>query len=1074
MAHPAEISSPSFTGEWEYDVFLSFRGKDTRHNFTGNLYHSLDQKGIHTFIDDEDLRKGEEIKPSLLKAIQESRTAIVVFSENYASSTYCLDELVAILEHLKAEGRLVWPIFYDVDPSVVRHQRGSYAEALAKHEERYQDDKGKVKKWRNALLEAANLSGWHFIQGSQTEYKFITNIISTVSKKLNHTPLHVADNPVGLGSPVLQVKSIMEIGSNERVKMIGICGTGGIGKTTIARAVYNLLADQFDGLCFLADIREMTIDKHGLVQLQETLLSEILGEKDIKIGCVNKGIPLIKRRLQRKKVLLVLDDVDNLKQLKAIAGGNDWFGFGSRIIITSRDKHLLSAHGVSEFYEVKELSKRDALELFSWNAFKSNKVDPGYANISSRVLLYAGGLPLALQVIGSNLYNRGIDEWKSALDKYERIPNKEVNEILKVSYDGLEEDEKNIFLDIACFFNKYKMSYVRGMLHAHGFHPEHGIRVLVDKSLVSIDVNDCLRMHDLIQDMGREIVRQESTSEPGKRSRLWFDEDIFHVLQNETGTDKVEVIILNSSRQKEVCWNGNAFQKMRNLRVLIVGDAYFSTGPKHLPNSLRVLDWVGYPSTYLPSGFNPTELSILSMISSCLKFDKPLKVFCSLSFMNFEDCKLLRQVPVLFGLPNLRALCLDNCTNLVKVHDSVGFLKKLILLSAQGCSKLRSFVSAINLPSLETLDLRWCTSLENFPEVLGQMENLKEVYLDHTAIKELPFSIHRLIGLERLFLRRCKNINLLPVSISLLPKLEVLIDYKGRGYRLYEPHKAEEALMSKVFVSPSLEVDKGYLLPFDKAYCITMIDYNVIQEYPLTGIVLPEKHVHFGSGSSVSFWFRERFPEVTVLLIAEPSLYIDIMHSSVCEFRYSVVINGMNQFSSSCDYIISERRKLCLTIFLGDLQRLIEEGAVKRVFSDSKDERNHVEVSCELKYHMPYDPKHVSEGQNRSIEGTIKQSTVHGDVYHTLLTYPSPYCKNNFLCYYQSKALQKHIREQKLAQHVKPIKSYRIVHGMLSWTDDGYTLTSSNFNYLSSGWAWKLSTKHDRTTERRENNSLIG
>ncbi|MED6130938.1 hypothetical protein PIB30_005226 [Stylosanthes scabra] len=871
MAQPAEISSSSFTGEWTYDVFLSFRGKDTRHNFTGNLYHSLDQKGIDTFMDDEGLRKGEEIKPSLLKAIQESRTAVVVFSENYASSTYCLDELVAILEHLKAEGRLVWPIFYDVDPSVVRHQTGSYAEALSKHEGRYQDDKGKVQKWRHALLEAANLSGWHFKQGFQTEYKFITNIVSIVSEKLNNTPLHVADNPVGLGSPVLQVKSITGIGSNERVKMIGIYGIGGIGKTTIARAAYNLLADQFDGLCFLADIREKA--KHGLEKMQETLLSEILGEKEIKIGCVDKGIPLIKRRLQRKKVLLVIDDVDNLKQLKAIAGACDWFGSGSRIIITSRDKHLLSAHGVREFYEVEELRKKDALELFSWNAFKSNKVNPGYAKISNRVLLYAGGLPLALQVIGSNLYNRSIDEWKSALDKYERFPNKEIHEILKVSYDGLEEDEKNIFLDIACFFNKYKLSYVKWMLHARGFYPEHGIQVLVDKSLMSIDRNDCLRMHDLIQDMGREIVRQESTSEPGKRSRLWLDEDIFHVLQNETGTEKVEVIILYSSRQKEVYWNGNAFQKMRNLRVLIVGDAYFPTGPKNLPNSLRVLDWLGYPSTSLPSGFNPSEPSILSVISSCLRFDKPLKMFCSLSFMNFEDCKMLRQVPSLSGLPNLRALCLDNCTNLVKVHDSVGFLRKLILLSAQGCSMLQSFVSAINLPSLETLDLSWCTSLESFPEVLGKMENIQEVF----------------------------------------------IDYKLRGYRLYEPYKVEEVMMSKVFVSPSLNVHRA-LLPFAKAYCITISDYNVIQEYPLTNIALPKSHVHVGSGSSVKFWFRERFPEVTVVLIAEP-LYIDLVHNSMFEFRYSVLINGINQFSSSCDYMISETREmqpLCLSVFSGE------------------------------------------------------------------------------------------------------------------------------------------------------------
>ena len=368
---------------------------------------------------------------------------------------------------------------------------------------------------------------------SESEYKFILSIINEVSKKLNHTHLHVADKPVGLESRVLEVKSLLELGSDEEVNMVGIYGIGGIGKTTIARAVYNLIAHQFDGLCFLADIRERAIRKHGLVKLQEILLSEILGEKDIKIGDVNKGIPLIKRRLQRKKVLLILDDVDNLKQLKAIAGGYDWFGFGSRIIITSRDKQLLNTHGVKEFYEVKELNRNEAFELFCWNAFKSNKVDPHNAYISSRVLLYTGGLPLALEVIGSNLYGKKINEWNSALDKYERVPSKEVYEILKVSYDGLHEDEKNIFLDIACFFNKYKISYVNEMLHARGFYPEHGIQVLIDKSLMKIDSNDCVRMHDLIQNMGREIVRQESTFEPGKRSRLWFDEDIFHVLQND-------------------------------------------------------------------------------------------------------------------------------------------------------------------------------------------------------------------------------------------------------------------------------------------------------------------------------------------------------------------------------------------------------------------------------------------------------------------------------------------------------------------------------------------------------------
>jgi len=155
------LSSPRRT--WIHDVFLSFRGEDTRSQFTNNLYHSLCQKGIRTFIDQEGLRRGEEITPSLFHAIQSSMISIVVFSKSYASSTYCLNELVRILECAKEEGRSIYPIFYGVDPSEVRHQTGSYGEALSKHEARFHNDADneKTQKWRKALHEAANLSGWH-------------------------------------------------------------------------------------------------------------------------------------------------------------------------------------------------------------------------------------------------------------------------------------------------------------------------------------------------------------------------------------------------------------------------------------------------------------------------------------------------------------------------------------------------------------------------------------------------------------------------------------------------------------------------------------------------------------------------------------------------------------------------------------------------------------------------------------------------------------------------------------------------------------------------------------------------
>lgn len=157
-------SSSSFIHAFPY-VFLSFRGEDTRTNFTGNLYNYLRQKGFRTFIDHEELSRGEEITPALLEAIQQSRIAIIVFSKNYASSTFCLDELAKILKHLNEEGRLVWSVFYGVDPSEVRHQRGSYGEALSKHQRRFKNDKDKVQKWRLALRKAADICGWHFKQG---------------------------------------------------------------------------------------------------------------------------------------------------------------------------------------------------------------------------------------------------------------------------------------------------------------------------------------------------------------------------------------------------------------------------------------------------------------------------------------------------------------------------------------------------------------------------------------------------------------------------------------------------------------------------------------------------------------------------------------------------------------------------------------------------------------------------------------------------------------------------------------------------------------------------------------------
>jgi hypothetical protein len=153
-SHPASSSSSS--SRW--DVFLSFRGEDTRTNFTAHLYEALRRNGISTFMDTK-LRSGDEISPALLKAIEESETSIIVLSKNYASSGWCLDELKKILDCRKTRGQRVLPLFYDVTPAEVRHQTKTVKEAFAQLEKWYKDDEKKVNMWKSALTQVANLSG---------------------------------------------------------------------------------------------------------------------------------------------------------------------------------------------------------------------------------------------------------------------------------------------------------------------------------------------------------------------------------------------------------------------------------------------------------------------------------------------------------------------------------------------------------------------------------------------------------------------------------------------------------------------------------------------------------------------------------------------------------------------------------------------------------------------------------------------------------------------------------------------------------------------------------------------------
>ena len=368
---------------------------------------------------------------------------------------------------------------------------------------------------------------------SCNEFKFIQEIVEEISNsKLNCTPLSVARYPIGINSRVKTILSNIE--SNE-AHVIGIYGPGGIGKTTIANAIFNKTCDHFDGFCYLENFREKSGTNDGVIELQETLLFEILRDKNLKVGNKYRGTTMIKERLSFMRILLVLDDVDKWVQIENLLGRCDWFASGSKIIITTRDKHLGATLGKCfSAYEVKELDQDEALELFSMHAFQSNKPKKDYLELANQVIQYTKGLPLALVIMGADLCGRSKPEWKSAIDKYERISNKEIQTVLEISYEGLDEIEQDIFLDIACFFKGFSKKYVMDILDSCDLNPIYGIQKLIDKCLISADQYDKLSMNDFLQQMGKDIVRRESPQLPGKRSRLWCYEDALNVLTANT------------------------------------------------------------------------------------------------------------------------------------------------------------------------------------------------------------------------------------------------------------------------------------------------------------------------------------------------------------------------------------------------------------------------------------------------------------------------------------------------------------------------------------------------------------
>lgn len=520
-------SSSSSSRIKRYHVFSSFHGPDVRRGFLSHLHSHFANKGITTF-NDQEMERGHTIGPELVQAIRESRIWIVVLSKQYASSSWCLGELVEILKCKEEdEKETVIPIFYEVDPSDVRKRSGDFGKAFEKTCQGQPEEE--KQNWSKALAYVANIAGEHSIN-SDNEAEMIKKIGRDVSNKLNlTTPSRDFERMVGIKAHLTKLDSLLCL-KHDDVKMIGIWGPAGIGKTTIARALYEQLSTDFQLKCFMENLKGSVDGYESKKSLQQRLLSMVLNQDNLKIH----NLEAIRDRLHDQRVLIILDDVDDLEKLEVLADELSWFGHGSRIIVTTEDKKILKAHKIQDIYHVGFPSEEEALEILCLAAFKQSSVPDGFEGVANKVPELCGYLPLGLCVVGSSLRGEDKQKWERHLSRIEATLDRKIEDILKVGYERLStKEDQSLFLHIACFFSNDEDGHVISMLSDSNLDVENGLNILADRSLMHISTDGRIVMHHLLQKLGRRIVREQS-DDPGKRQFLIEAKEIRDVLTNET------------------------------------------------------------------------------------------------------------------------------------------------------------------------------------------------------------------------------------------------------------------------------------------------------------------------------------------------------------------------------------------------------------------------------------------------------------------------------------------------------------------------------------------------------------
>ncbi|VYS59322.1 unnamed protein product [Arabidopsis thaliana] len=761
---------------WKHQVFPSFHGADVRKTILSHILESFRRKGIDTFIDNN-IERSKSIGPELKEAIKGSKIAIVLLSRKYASSSWCLDELAEIMKCREMVGQIVMTIFYEVDPTDIKKQTGEFGKAFTKTCRG--KPKEQVERWRKALEDVATIAGEHS-RNWRNEAAMIEKIATDVSNMLNScTPSRDFDGLVGMRAHMDRMEHLLRLDLDE-VRMIGIWGPPGIGKTTIARFLFNQVSDRFQLSAIMVNIKgcypRPCFDEYSAqLQLQNQMLSQMINHKDIMIS----HLGVAQERLRDKKVFLVLDEVDQLGQLDALAKETRWFGPGSRIIITTEDLGVLKAHGINHVYKVEYPSNDEAFQIFCMNAFGQKHPNDGFDEIAREVTYLAGELPLGLKVLGSALRGMSKPEWERTLPRLKTSLDGKIGSIIQFSYDALCDEDKYLFLYIACLFNKESTTKVKELLGKF-LDVKQGLHLLAQKSLISF-YGEIIRMHTLLEQFGRETSRKQFVHHGfTKRQLLVGARGICEVLDDDT-TICVTASFRSYGKELDIrsSWLPNLSTatnleelKLRNCSSLV-----------ELPSSiekltsLQILDLANCSSLVkLPPSINANNLQELSLRNCSRLIELPLSIgtATNLKKLNISGCSSLVKLPSSIGdFTNLDTFVLLNCSSLVELPSSIGNLQKLCVLKMCGCSKLETLPININLKSLYILDLTDCSQLKSFPEI---STNISELRLKGTTVKEVPLSIMSWSRLSKFEMSYFESLKEFPHALDIITELQLSKD----------------------------------------------------------------------------------------------------------------------------------------------------------------------------------------------------------------------------------------------------------------------------------------------------------